>query len=346
MSLPVAIIGATGYTGVELARLLLGHPEVQITALTSESKAGQRYDQPFPGFKNQLNLELEKLDPERIAKRAKLVFLCLPHQEAMDAAKAFLERGCRVVDLSADFRLSAAEIYEAWYGPHRSHELLKEAVYGLPELHRDKIKHAKLVANPGCYPTSCILGLAPLIRDKAIDLKSIHCDAKSGVSGAGRKADPALQFCEVNAGVKAYKVGSHRHTPEIEQEISRLAGSEVKVSFTPHLIPMDRGILSTLYAQGLGKRDSQSIHHLFQDFYREEPFVRVRPLGEFPDTRDVRFTNYCDLGVHFDERTGRTIVVSVIDNLIKGASGQAIQNMNLMMGFEETEGLDLVAPLS
>jgi N-acetyl-gamma-glutamyl-phosphate reductase len=343
--LNVAIIGATGYTGLELARLLSAHPKVKISALTSESKAGMSYSQCFPAFKNKLDLELEALNPDTIAKKASLVFLCLPHQEAMEAAKDFLARGCRVIDLSADFRLSAAEVYEAWYGPHRCHDLLKEAAYGLPELHREQIKKARLIANPGCYPTSCILGLAPLIKGKWIDLKTIHCDAKSGVSGAGKKADPSILFCEVHEGVKAYKVGQHRHTPEIEQEISRLAGEKVMVSFTPHLIPMDRGILSTLYAQTIRPTDLKILHRLYEDFYKEEPFVRIRPSGEFPDTRDVRFTNYCDIGVHFDDRTGRVVIVSVIDNLTKGASGQAVQNMNLMMGFNETEGLDSTAPL-
>lgn len=343
--LNVAIIGATGYTGLELARLLLGHPQVKITALTSESKAGMLYSKVFPAFRRKLDLELESLDPAKIAPRAAVVFLCLPHQEAMESAKIFLDKGCKVIDLSADFRLSAAEIYEAWYGPHRSQELLKQAVYGLPELHREKIKKARLVANPGCYPTSCILGLAPLVREQCIDLKTIHCDSKSGVSGAGRKADPSIMFCEVHEGLKAYKVGQHRHTPEIEQEISQLAGQEVRVSFIPHLIPMDRGILSTLYAQATKKTDSKTLHALYERYYEKEPFVRIRPLGEFPDTREVRFTNYCDIALHYDERTGRVIVVSVIDNLTKGASGQAIQNMNLMMGFKETEGLESTAPL-
>jgi len=343
--LNVAIIGATGYTGLELARLLLGHPHAKITALTSESKAGLSFSHVFPAFKNKLDLKLEHLDPEVISKKAQLVFLCLPHQEAMDAAKAFLNKGCRVIDLSADFRLSAAEVYEAWYGPHRAHELLKEAVYGLPELHREKIKKARLIANPGCYPTSCILGLAPLLKEKWVDLKTIHCDSKSGVSGAGRKADQAILFSEVHEGVKAYKVGNHRHTPEIEQEISALAGEKIIVSFTPHLIPMDRGILSTLYAQSKKKTDLKTLHQLYENFYRDEPFVRICPEGKFPDTRDVRYTNYCDIGVHNDDRTGRIVIVSVIDNLTKGASGQAIQNMNLMMGFKETDGLENTAPL-
>ncbi len=342
----VAIIGATGYTGAELARILLGHPQAKIAAVTSESRAGQNYSRVFPAFRGRLDLELEKLDPERITPRAQAVFLCLPHHEAMEAAKTFREKGCKVIDLSADFRLSAAEIYEAWYGPHRAQDLLKEAVYGLPEIHRDSIKKAELVANPGCYPTSCILGLAPLIRQKAIDLTTIHCDSKSGVSGAGRKAEPSLLFCEVNSGLKAYKIGNHRHTPEIEQELARLAGTPVTVTFTPHLIPMDRGILSTLYAKATTGLDNQKLHRIYEEFYQKEPFVRVRPEGDFPDTKDVRFTNFCDIGVHFDARTGRVIIISAIDNLVKGASGQAVQNMNLMFGFPETQGLDHIAPLA
>jgi len=341
---PVAVIGATGYTGLELVRILLNHPEVEIRALTSEKMAGRRFDEVFPAFQGKVDLPLEPLDPEKLAGKVKLAFLCLPHQKAMDVAKVLHDQGTMVVDLSADFRLSAAEVYEAWYGIHRCHELLKEAVYGLPELHREAIKQAKLVANPGCYPTSCILGLAPLIKEKSIDLKTIHCDAKSGVSGAGRAADTANLFCEVNEGLKAYKVGIHRHTPEIEQEISRLAEQEVLVSFTPHLIPMDRGILSTLYATTTEKFSPERLHQLYQDFYQNEPFVRIRPLGTFPNTQEVRTTNFCDIGVHYDDRTGRAIIISALDNLTKGASGQAVQNMNLMLGFPEAIGLSQVAP--
>jgi N-acetyl-gamma-glutamyl-phosphate reductase len=335
----VGIIGATGYTGLELARLLRKHPKVQITVLTSEQRAGENFSKIFPTYQGEVDLVLEPLDPKSITPRVDVVFLCLPHQRAMETAKSFLDQGLSVIDLSADFRLSAAEVYESWYGPHRCHELLKEAVYGLPELHRDKIRKAKLVANPGCYPTSCILGLAPLIRHKAITLDSIHCDSKSGVSGAGRTLAEANLFCEVNEDFKAYKVGEHRHTPEIEQELSQLAGAKVVVSFTPHLLPLDRGILSTLYAKAAGPMDGKALHQLFADFYRKEPFVRVRPLGTFPSIQEVRMKNYCDLGVHWDPRTGRVVIISAIDNLTKGASGQAVQNMNLMKGLEETLGL-------
>lgn len=337
--LKVAVIGATGYTGQELVRLLLGHPGVEITTLTSEKLAGKKFSEVFPAFQSKLDLSLEALDVGKIASQAGFAFLCLPHQMAMETAQALRTQGLKVVDLSADFRLSAVEIYETWYGEHRCHELLKEATYGLPEIHRESIKTSSLVANPGCYPTSCILGLAPLLKKGAVDLKTIHCDSKSGVSGAGRTANEGILFCEVNEGLKAYNVGVHRHTPEIEQEVSRLAGQEVILSFTPHLIPMDRGILSTIYAQAKDKMDSGTLHKIYADFYLKEPFIRLRPLGTFPGTQEVHMTNFCDIGVHYDERTGRVVIVSAIDNLTKGASGQAVQNMNLMVDFPETQGL-------
>ncbi|MFO1463203.1 MAG: N-acetyl-gamma-glutamyl-phosphate reductase [bacterium] len=345
MSLKVAIVGATGYTGTELARLLLRHPKAQITALTSERSAGEAFSKVFPAFQGRFDLTLEALNPDAVAKRAELVFLCLPHHESMQAAAAFRQLGKKVIDLSADFRLREASTYEQWYGPHIAKDLLQEAVYGLPELHREAIRGADLIANPGCYPTSCILGLAPLLKEKLIALDSIHCDSKSGVSGAGRGAKTEILFCEVNESFKAYGVGKHRHTPEIEQELSGLAGEQVVITFTPHLVPMDRGILSTLYAKASGKLDSASLQALYEKCYAKEPFVRVRPLGVFPATHEVRMTNYCDLGVHFDERTGRVIIVSAIDNLTKGAAGQAIQNMNLRMGWDETTGLEATAPI-
>lgn len=345
MPLNVAIVGATGYTGAELARLLLRHPQVAIAALTSERSAGEPFGKAFPAFQGRLDLVLEALNPEAIAQKADLVFLCLPHHESMQAAATFRELGRKVIDLSADFRLIDAKVYEAWYGPHVAKDLLEDAVYGLPELHRTAVAQADLIANPGCYPTSCILGLAPLIKEKLIELDSIVCDSKSGVSGAGRGAKTDILYCEVNESFKAYGVGKHRHTPEIEQELSRLAGQKVAITFTPHLVPMDRGILSTLYARARGKVLPKALHDLYREFYAKEPFVRVRPLGAFPATHEVRFSNYCDLGVHFDERTGRVVVVSVLDNLTKGASGQAVQNMNIRMGWEETLGLLDTAPV-
>lgn len=345
MSLKVAIVGATGYTGAELARLLIRHPEVTIAALTSERSAGENFSKIFPSFQGRLDLTLETLQPEAVAAKAELVFLCLPHHESMQAAATFRKLGRKVIDLSADFRLIDAKTYEHWYGPHVAKDLLEDAVYGLPELHRAAIAKADLIANPGCYPTSCILGLAPLLKAKWIELDSIICDSKSGTSGGGRGAKTDFLFCEVNESFKAYGVGKHRHTPEIEQELSRIAGTHVTISFTPHLVPMDRGILSTLYSKARGKIDSKSLHELYQEFYAKEPFVRIRPLGAFPATHEVRLSNYCDIGVHFDERSGRIVVVSAIDNLSKGASGQAIQNMNIRMGWEETLGLRDTAPV-
>jgi N-acetyl-gamma-glutamyl-phosphate reductase len=346
MTLNVAIVGATGYTGLELARILLQHPEAKISALTSERSAGEIFSKVFPAFQGKLDLKLESLNPNSIAERADLIFLGLPHHEAMEAAKAFREKKKVVIDLSADFRLHESAVYEKWYGPHVAKDLLKEAVYGLPELYREKIRKADLIANPGCYPTSNILGLAPLLKAKALHLDSIHCDSKSGTSGAGRNAKTDSLFCEVNESIKAYGVGNHRHTPEIEQELGALAGEPVAISFMAHLIPMDRGILSTIYAKPREKMSGEKLHALFTDFYRDEPFVKVRPLGDFPATRDVRFTNDCHLGLHYDARTDRIVVVSVIDNLTKGASGQAVQNMNLRFGFAETLALNFAAPLA
>ena len=337
--LKVGVIGATGYTGLELVRLLLQHPEVQLTTLTSERQAGVPYGRAFPQFQDRVSLTLEKFDPAALAGKIDFAFLCLPHHEAMDGARALLDQGIPVVDLSADFRLRDVDTYQQWYGPHSQAALLKEAVYGLPELYREEIKQARLVANPGCYPTSCILGLAPLIQKGLIDIKSIHCDSKSGVSGAGRSLNQDLLFCETNESLKAYKIGKHRHTPEIEQELSQMADEAVKITFIPHLIPMDRGILSTLYAKNTAGLDSKGLHELYAAHYEKEPFVRLKELDAFPSTRDVYRSNYCDIGVYADERTERIIVVSAIDNLTKGASGQAVQNMNLIQGFPETTGL-------
>jgi N-acetyl-gamma-glutamyl-phosphate reductase len=339
----VGVIGATGYTGVEMVRLLLGHPKVKITLVTSEKSAGMKFSEAFPAFQGTFDLPFEAFHALEAAKKIQFAFLCLPHHSAMEAAGALRERGIKVVDLSADFRLKSAKEYEHWYGKHTQPSLLAEAVYGIPELYREKIKGAKLVANPGCYPTSAALALAPLIREKTILLDSIILDSKSGVSGAGRGAEVANLFSEVNEGLKAYKVGSHRHTPEIEQTLSDLAGEKITVTFTPHLIPMDRGILTTAYAKPKRKFKTADLIRLFREFYKNEPFIRIKPEGVFPNTRDVRATNFCDLGCVYDDRTDRIIVLSAIDNLTKGAAGQALQNFNLMEGLEETTGLKLLA---
>ncbi len=340
--LKIAIIGSSGYTGGELYRLLLHHPNVIVTAVTSEKSAGKLFSSIFPHLAGLTDLVCEPLNPDVVARKADVVFLALPHVTAQEAAFRFHQLGKKVVDLSADYRLADPALYEQWYEHgHQYPELLKQAVYGLPELHREEIKKAHLIANPGCYPTSAILGLAPLVKKGVIDLKTIVIDSKSGVSGAGRTPSIEHQFCEVNEGLMAYKIGMHRHTPEIEQEIGLLAGTAVTLSFTPHLIPMSRGILSTIYATLNTVMDTTHVHGLYADFFRGEPFVRVLPVGLFPNVRNVRGSNFCDIGVYADPRTGRVVIVTAIDNLVKGASGQAIQNMNLMVGFEETEGLKL-----
>lgn len=339
--LKVAIVGASGYTGVELVRILNGHPEVAVTCVTSEQSAGKRLSDVFPTLRGRCDMALENLEPVRIAEKADFIFTALPHKAAMEVVPTFLKLGKRVVDLSADYRLHDAREYAKWYEPHMSPKLLKTAVYGLPELKRAKIAEANLVANPGCYPTSVILALAPLLKKKLIDPSTIIADSKSGVSGAGRSAKVDNLFCEVNDGFKAYGVGGvHRHIPEIEQELSLLAGKKLTLTFTPHLVPMDRGILSTIYVSPLKPVTVTDLLNICSDFYYGEGFVRVLPEGIFPSTSHVRGSNFCDIGLTVDSRTGRVIVVSAIDNLVKGASGQAVQNMNIMCGFPENLGLE------
>ncbi len=323
---------------MELLRILLGHPSVEVTLATSEKFAGKRLDQLFPFLEGKSPLTLEPLNDHRLIDRCELAFSCLPHKEAAAHVAVWAGRKIKVVDLSADFRFRSASVYEAWYEKHPAPALLKEAVYGLPELHRGEIRKARLVGNPGCYPTGAILALTPLLKGKVIAPNGIIIDAKSGVSGAGRSAALESLFSEVNESVHAYKVGQHRHTPEIEQELSAAAKTEVVVSFTPHLIPMDRGILCTIYAQPLKKTDTASVLKVLGQFYEKEPFVRILPT--LPKTKEARGTNNCLIGAVVDPRTGRLILVTAIDNLMKGAASQAVQNMNLMCGFEETTGLN------
>lgn len=340
----IAVIGASGYTGVELLRLLALHPAVEIVCITSRQYAGQGVAQVFPSLRGCLDLVFEDVDPAGLAVRADLVFTAVPHQAAMGMIPVLLDAGCRVVDLSADFRLRDAAVYEAWYQEHTAAALLAEAVYGLPELYRSQIPSARLLANPGCYPTSAALALAPLLRRKLIDPKTIIIDSKSGTSGAGRAAKVDVLYCEVNEGFKAYGLPRHRHTPEIEQTLSDVAGQPVVISFTPHLVPANRGILSTCYASLAELATLEELLACYQADYGEEPFVRVLPAGQLPNIAQVRGSNFCDLGLAVDERTGRVIVVAAIDNLVKGAAGQALQNMNLMLGLPEQTGL-LTPPL-
>jgi len=342
--LNVAIVGASGYTGLELIRILHCHSEVAVTCLTSEQSAGRRISEVFPTLRGRCDLVLENLEPVRVAEKADVIFTALPHKAAMEVVPTFLKLGKTVIDLSADYRLSDPEVYGAWYEKHLNPANLKKAVYGLPEIRRARIRGARLVANPGCYPTSIILGLAPLLKKGVVDPRSIIADSASGVSGAGRSAKVDSLYCEVNEGFKAYGVaGAHRHTPEIEQELSLLAGADLKITFTPHLVPMDRGILSTMYATPAKAVTTEKLVALYQEFYSGEPFVRVLPQGSLPSTAFVRGSNFCDIAPLVDVRTGRVIVVSAIDNLVKGASGQAVQNMNLACGFPETLGLEGLA---
>lgn len=335
-----SIIGATGYTGVELIRLLYRHEQVELIALSSQSFAGDEFASIYPSLTNFCQKKCVEADIPRIIDQSDLIFVALPHGHAVAVVKEALAQGKKVIDLGADFRFDDGTIYETWYNvAHTGKELLPQAVYGLPEMHREKISRTQVVGNPGCYPTSVILGLAPALENGLIDENSIIIDAKSGVSGSGRKPTLTSHYVEANENVNAYGVASHRHTPEIEQELGKLAGKELKVSFTPHLMPMTRGILSTIYASLDGTWTTGEIREIYQKYYQEEPFVHLLPEGQWPHTKWVYGSNNCHLNLTVDARTGRLIITSVIDNLVKGASGQAIQNMNLLFGLPETTAL-------
>ncbi|MDN5343946.1 MAG: N-acetyl-gamma-glutamyl-phosphate reductase [Clostridia bacterium] len=334
------IIGATGYTGAELVRILARHPEVELVALTSRTYAGEDIASVYPALTGYAALPCADLTPEEVLARCQVVFIALPHGHAVPVAARAAAKGVKVIDLGADLRFRDAKTYEEWYRvPHHDPELAARAVYGLPEIHREAIRGAAVVANPGCYPTSAILGLAPLLKGGYIDPATIIIDAKSGVSGAGREAKVTSLFVECNENINPYAVAGHRHTPEIEQELGALAGTAVKVSFTPHLLPISRGILSTIYASLARPVTEAALRQVYQDFYTGEPFVHLLPPGRWPHTRWVYGSNNCHLNLALDGRTGRVVVASAIDNLTKGASGQAVQNLNLMYGFPETTAL-------
>src|SRR5438132_2445210 len=343
----IGVLGATGYTGAELLRLLLPHPRVEIALLTAERRAGQHMRQVFPQFSPYALPKLVAIDGVDWNKAAlDLAFCALPHATTQTVIKDLLAKAptTKVVDLSADFRLGDTAAYARWYGhEHHAPDLQKEAVYGLAEIYRHKIKTARLVANPGCYTTCAQLALLPLLRAKAIDPDEIVIDAKSGMTGAGRSAKEAMLFSEVSEGFNAYGVGHHRHMAELDQEFSLAAGREVKVTFTPHLVPMNRGILSTMYVRGRRGRAAQDLHAILAKAYAKEPFVHVLPFGQTPHTRHGRGSNMTFIGLADDRLPGRAIIVSALDNLTKGASGQAVQNMNVMLGYPETMGLEQVA---
>lgn len=334
-----AVLGATGYAGIELVRILSSHPEADIRILGSQSFDGQPISKVYKNFAHVLDLNCEKLDLDRVAE-CDVAFTALPHGASKDVIPSLIERGLKVIDLSGDFRYDDVKVYEQWYGQeHSSPELLKESVYGLPELYRDKIKNARLIGNPGCYTTCSILGAYPLLESGIGSSENVIVDAKSGVTGAGRGLGLAYHFCECTENTKAYKVATHRHTSEIEQELSKAAGKDVIITFTPHLIPQKRGILSTIYINLNKKCSTEELVDLYKEFYNGEYFIRVKDAGELPETKHVAGSNFVDIGIVSDPRTNRAIVVSALDNIFKGAAGQAVQNMNLMFGLDEKTGI-------
>ena len=335
----IGIIGANGYTGAELARLLANHKEAELTLITSRQFAGQRMDEVYPALTGGCGLVFEDYDPDAAAAKADFFFMALPHKLPMEFVPGLLAKGKKIVDLSADFRFNNQAAYEAYYQPHSSGHLLNESVYGLSEIFTDEIKQARLVGNPGCFPTSILIPMIPLVMHGLVETDTIIADSKSGVSGAGRTLSLKAHFCEANESVKAYSVATHRHTPEIEEVLSKGAGKDVAIMFTPHLIPMTRGMFSTIYvkpAPGIGVDD---VLAAWRKTYAGRRFVRIMAGDKTPDTLYVRNTNCCDIAVRLDKHTGRLIIMSAIDNLLKGASGQAVQNMNIMLGFDEGEGL-------
>lgn len=337
----IAIAGASGYAGAELVRLAAAHPNYDITAVTSEKSAGQSVSSIFLNLTGIVNRTFEALSPEALADRADAIFLALPHTKSQEPVALCRKAGKLVVDLSADFRLKDVATYELWYkAPHDHPHLLKDAVYGLPELHRKAIVGAKLVASPGCYPTAAVLQLAPLVAEQLIQFDTIAIDAKSGISGAGRSPALPYHFPEAHESLEPYKIGSHRHIPEIEQELSALSGrnGSVTVAFTPHLVPMNRGILSTAYCKLKQRVELADLRALYRTFYAGERFVRLYE-DTVPNPRYLKGSNFCDIGVYTDARAGWVVTVAAVDNLVKGAAGQAIQAMNLMMGLPEETGL-------
>ncbi|MEX0779073.1 MAG: N-acetyl-gamma-glutamyl-phosphate reductase [Balneolales bacterium] len=336
----VAIVGGTGYTGSELLRILINHPHVHIQALTSNSHAGKKLTEIHPQFNGLLDMELstiEDLDVDGLDA----ILLALPHGVSMDFVKKADYSRCKIIDLSGDFRLDSVETYEFWYGmKHNFSEGFKDSVYGMPELFRDQIKNAQLIANPGCFPTGSILPLAPLVSKNAIKTSGIVVDAKTGITGAGAKPKLNTHFPNASENFSAYGLKKHRHTPEIQDSVSAFSGQDINITFTPHLLPVNRGILSTIYADAVKPLSDSDLKSIYSEFYENEPFIRV--VDTPPSLQHVRGTNYCDIYTTYDERTNKVTAISVIDNLVKGAAGAAVQNMNIVLGIEETAGLKLM----
>lgn len=337
----IAIIGATGYVGAEIIRILSRHPKAEVSAAVSRSYAGKAYSDIYPNMERIFNASLDNMETDALCETADIFITALPHEASAEIIPILISKGKRVIDHSAAFRFRNKSTFEAWYKTaHGMDDLLELAVYGLPELYRDKISTARLVANPGCYPTCTVLGLAPLLTNKIVNLNNIIVDAVSGVSGAGRKSDLAYSFCETHENFKAYGVTNHRHTPEIEQELSNLAGEEVLISFTPHLMPIKRGMMCTGYLNlKEGSWTSEMLYDMYCEYYRNEFFVRVLKPGTLPEVKNVAGSNFIDISVNVDKRLNRVVVISAIDNLGKGAAGQAVQCLNLMLGIDEMTGL-------
>lgn len=334
-----AVIGANGYTGIELVRLLLQHPQAHLTSITSRQYDGEPLSRIFPAFAGLSDLKFEPANLNRIGKACQVVFLCLPHHESMEAAAHLRKMGVKVIDLSADFRFDSIKTYEKFYGPHSQKQLNKQSVYGLCEIFAEDIKRTQLVAVPGCYVTSILLALAPLLQNQMILPKHIICDSKSGTSGAGRGAKVEQLFAEVHDNFYAYGLTNHRHRPEIEEKLTLLAGKPVNITFTPHLLPIARGILSTIYCKPIRKWNNNNLYKTMTRFYKRSPFIHILPPGQAPQIKSVVGTNRVQISAHYDDHSEQIIIVSVLDNLLKGASGQAVQCFNLMHDFEETTGL-------
>ncbi|KKW08476.1 MAG: N-acetyl-gamma-glutamyl-phosphate reductase [Candidatus Kaiserbacteria bacterium GW2011_GWA2_49_19] len=338
--LRVGVVGATGFTGEELVRILSRHPNAEVTYVSSSEDRALKIQDIFPYLKKALDLKCNAFSADEAIEKTDVIFLALPHTHSMQNVPKLLQAGKKIIDVSADYRLQDVKVFEKFYKtPHTDAENLRQAVYGLPELNREEIKSAKLIANPGCYPTGAILGILPGLKKGVFDEASIHIDAKSGVTGAGRKAEKTLNFSEVNESVKAYKLFEHQHVPEIDQALSGVSGKSVSVVFVPHLIPINRGILSTIYVKLAKKTSDEELLSIYKKFYANEPFVKVYDAGRLPEIKNVAHTNFCDIGLKVNEEKNLAVIITAIDNLQKGAAGQAVQNLNIMCGFEETAGL-------
>ncbi|NEU29701.1 N-acetyl-gamma-glutamyl-phosphate reductase [bacterium LRH843] len=339
----VGIIGATGYGGAELLRLLKQHPHIEDVVLYTSSREGMNINESYPHLTSIYEQELKAINLETIKDEVDAVFLATPAGVSANWSESFASLGCQVIDLSGDLRLRDTDVYETWYGRNTAPAaFISQAVYGLTEWNREQVRNAKIVANPGCYPTAVLLGLAPLIKEKLIDVNTIIIDAKSGTSGAGRSPSAVTHYSEMNENFKAYQVNKHKHIPEIEQQLHDWDEGSYAITFQPHLVPMVRGIMATMYMKAKNETTEQQLRELYKNMYKDEQFIRIRKDGQYPATKEVYGSNYCDIGVTYDERTGLITVVSVIDNVVKGAAGQAIQNFNVMNGFAEEAGLTLV----